>query len=224
MPSDARGTEVALRRLLHACEAQRSDADWCSSPQARHSVDTAQQYATELAAAGCVRCWQPGSRARCTRSTDAASRRGPRSVPAAALAEYRARAEALSAALRPVPRPAYLRAPVSRAATAAAPPAQRPTAAGASAADSAASLRRRTAPPSADTAATLRRHAALQEDLSDELVDMAAGLKRNALALETGLRDSLRVLDAVEVRTPRWAVMLRSFCACADVGACIGRC
>jgi hypothetical protein len=29
---------------------------------------------------------------------------------------------------------------------------------------------------------------------------MAASLKRNALALETGLRDSLRVLDAVEVR------------------------
>ena len=125
-------------------------------------------------------------------------------MPAAALADYRARAEALSAALRPVPRPAYLRAPVSRAATVAAP-APRPAAAGS---DSAATLRRRTAPPSADTAATLRRHAALQEDLSDELVDMAAGLKRNALALETGLRDSLRALDAVEVRATRQAVTL----------------
>jgi len=124
-------------------------------------------------------------------------------VPAAALAGYRSRTEALSAALRPTPRPAYLRAPVSRAATAELPRAQ-PRPAGAVAArgadPGASSLRRRVAPPSADTAATLRRHAALQEDLSDELVDMASSLKRNALALETGLRDSLRVLDAVEVR------------------------
>ena len=89
---------------------------------------------------------------------------------------------------------------MSRAATAAPPLAPQPGAADARGGDSAASLRRRGAPPSADTAATLRRHAALQEDLSDELVDMAAGLKRTALALETGLRDSLRVLDAVEVR------------------------
>ena len=55
MPSEAqRSTEVALRRLLHASEAQRSDADWCASPQARHAVDTALQYANDLAAAGCV--------------------------------------------------------------------------------------------------------------------------------------------------------------------------
>ena len=128
-------------------------------------------------------------------------------MPAAALADYRARAEALSAALRPVPRPAYLRAPVSRAATAAPPRAPQPTAS--SGADSGAALRRRGAPPSADTAATLRRHAALQEDLSDELVDMAAGLKRNALALETGLRDSLRALDAVEVRAHWFHGLLR---------------
>jgi len=58
MASEARGTEVALRRLLQACESQRGDADWCASPQARHAVDTAQQYAAELSAAGCVRSAQ----------------------------------------------------------------------------------------------------------------------------------------------------------------------
>ena len=70
----ARSTEVALRRLLHACEAQCSDADWCASPQARHSVDTAQQYASELAAAGCVPAMQAAFAPRTARLTLAPGR------------------------------------------------------------------------------------------------------------------------------------------------------
>jgi SNARE protein 1 len=132
-------------------------------------------------------------------------------VPADALAGYKRRTEALAASLRPAARPPYLRAPVSR-------PVAAPSLASAAAAASSAAaaggfrgaqpqpeastsaLRRRAAVPSAETAAVLRRHAALQEDLTDELVDMAAGLKRNALAMDAGLRESMRVLDAVEAR------------------------
>ncbi len=61
MVCDVRRTEVALKRLVHACEQQAAlrpagaggDA-WCVSPQARHAVDTAQQHLQELQAAGCV--------------------------------------------------------------------------------------------------------------------------------------------------------------------------
>jgi len=60
-------------------------------------------------------------------------------------------------------------------------------------------LRRRAhAPPSAATAAALAQHAAAAEGLSDEMVELAAGLKRNALALQNGLRAGERVLDSVE--------------------------
>jgi hypothetical protein len=128
-------------------------------------------------------------------------------VPADALAALRKRTEALSATLRPAPRPAFLRAPVRPAALPAPSEAVASAVggpAGAPAPDAGAALRRRAAapPPSADVAATLRRHAALQEDLTDEMVEMAAGLKRNALAMDAGLRASIRVLDAVEARAP----------------------
>jgi hypothetical protein len=65
MAAEARFTEVSLKRLLHCSEQQAAasraaaagaDAGWCASPQAQHAVETAQQLARELAAAGCVTC------------------------------------------------------------------------------------------------------------------------------------------------------------------------
>jgi hypothetical protein len=65
MAAEARFTEVSLKRLLHCSEQQAAasraaagsgaaDAGWCASPQAQHAVETAQQLARELTAAGCV--------------------------------------------------------------------------------------------------------------------------------------------------------------------------
>lgn len=128
-----------------------------------------------------------------------------------AQASYAARTEALRARLRPAPRPAYLRAPLSRAALPLAP--SLPGAGYDSRRSEAfTGLRRRGASGvvSSETTAALRLHSSLHEELTDELVDMAAGLKRNAYAMDAGVRESLAVLDGVEVGLERSLAGTRS--------------
>jgi hypothetical protein len=51
--------------------------------------------------------------------------------------------------------------------------------------------------------AELRRQRAIQEGLTDEMSELATGLKRNAVALELGLQSSNRALENVESRLER---------------------
>ena len=51
--------------------------------------------------------------------------------------------------------------------------------------------------------AELRRQRAIQEGLTDEMSELATGLKRNAVALEQGLQSSNRALENVESRLER---------------------
>lgn len=51
--------------------------------------------------------------------------------------------------------------------------------------------------------AELRRQRAIQEGLTDEMSELATGLKRNAVALEQGLQSSSKALENVESRLER---------------------
>jgi hypothetical protein len=56
---------------------------------------------------------------------------------------------------------------------------------------------------SAGAAVALRAQGALHDELTDELCEMAEGLKRNAHAMGAGVRESLAVLSAVETSVER---------------------
>ena len=58
--------------------------------------------------------------------------------------------------------------------------------------------------------AELRRQRAIQEGLTDEMSELATGLKRNAVALEQGLQSSNKALEKVESRLERNVVGVKS--------------
>ena len=55
----------------------------------------------------------------------------------------------------------------------------------------------------ADDESELRRQRAIQEGLTDEMTELASGLKANALALERGLGRSTAMLEEIETRLER---------------------
>lgn len=129
-----------------------------------------------------------------------ASQAGALPLSCPARGALKAKADALVASLQPSPKPAYLRAPVPGGRAPPPPPAP-PSELRKRAATAAAAAHRHAGVSAAEAA--LRAEAASQEALAAEMVGMAVGLKRNAVAMHEGVRASLRSLDAVDASIER---------------------